>query len=152
MHNYRNTSCLHHSLFNFAPEHRLALQNDSADKFFAWRPTPITGSRVPIHRLTAIVGVSYHCGFDVASHLKGGECFGHKEESTGKEKGSGQEKGPGQEKGACKKESPSQEKSCHEKAVVFSVGWSWRRMGYPSIRRFLFHGLFLSRTETGNVE
>lgn len=69
-----------------------------------------------------ISAVRHHCGSDVASIKKGGECFGHKEESTGKEKGSGQEKGPSQEKGACKKESPSQEKSCHKKAVVFSVG------------------------------
>jgi hypothetical protein len=54
--------------------------------------------------------VSHHSGFDVASILKGGECFGYKEESTGKEKGSGQEKSPGQEK------------SCHEKTVVFFGG------------------------------
>jgi hypothetical protein len=60
--------------------------------------------------------VSHHCGSNVASIQKGGECFGHKKESIGKEKSASQKKG------GCKKESPCQKKSCHEKTVVFSDG------------------------------
>jgi hypothetical protein len=60
----------------------------------------MTCADVRVHKVTVISTVSQHRGSDVASIEKGGECFGHKEESTGKEKG------PSQEKGACKKESP----------------------------------------------
>jgi len=67
--------------------------------------------------------VSYHCGSDVASILKGGECFGHKkEESTSQENGSSQEKSSGQESGSSQENGSSQEKSCHEETVVLSGG------------------------------